>query len=192
MQALPVIALALAAVLGARTTYVQPVTCEPGSSACGGLHDARFCEYRALAVQGLDSSSLGIAPSKPFCVVTTQACIDTHYSVKDRDCEVLRYDRLGDNSRDDCPQGAPMFVNRQGVLWSARSAKTGLVVSAAAGQSRRLGARHRRPPGPPASGPRARPEPPARPLPQASARWPRPARGVPVPLERGFSSSRPA
>jgi hypothetical protein len=102
----------IAVVLTACTTYVKPTTCEPGSTACGGLHDARFCEYRALAVEGTDCPSLAIVPSRPFCVVTTQACIDTNYSVKGRDCRVLKYDRMLDTARDECPRDVPMFVNR--------------------------------------------------------------------------------
>jgi hypothetical protein len=104
--------LVIAMALTACTTYVKPTTCEAGSTACGGLHDARFCEYRAVAVEGMDCANLAITPSHPFCVVTTQACIETHYSVKGRDCRVLRYDRMLDSARDECPRDVPMFVNR--------------------------------------------------------------------------------
>jgi hypothetical protein len=94
------------------TTFVQPTTCTPGSTSCGGLSDARFCEYTALAVEGGDCPGLGIVASRTFCVVTTQACIDTSYAVKDRDCRVLRYERLRDSTRSACPPGTPTFVNR--------------------------------------------------------------------------------
>ena len=112
MRALPTVLPLVGLLLSGCTTYGRPVTCEPGSSGCGGIHDARFCEYQALAIRGSDCPSLEIGPAKPFCVVTTQACIDTNYSVKDRDCEVLRYERLIDSGRDDCPPGVPIFLNR--------------------------------------------------------------------------------
>jgi hypothetical protein len=94
------------------TTFVEPTTCERGSTACGGIHDARFCDYVADAIEGTDCAALNIAPSKHFCVVTTRACIDTNYEVKSRDCKVLRYSLLSDNFRDECSPDTPMFVNR--------------------------------------------------------------------------------
>ena len=100
------------AVMTSCTTFIQPTTCEPGSTSCAGIHDARFCEYQVLAVEGAECASLGIAASKPFCVVTTTACTETNYAVKDHDCKVLRYETVRDAMRDECPSGAPMFVNR--------------------------------------------------------------------------------
>jgi hypothetical protein len=67
------------------TTFVEPITCEQGSTACGGVHDARFCDYVAVAVEGADCTALSVVPTKHFCVVTTGACIDTNYTVRDRD-----------------------------------------------------------------------------------------------------------
>jgi hypothetical protein len=93
------------------TTYVQPTTCDPGSTACGGIHDARFCEYVALSVEGPDCASFGLAESKPFCVVTTR-CLGTDYAVKDRDCRVRRYQTVRDSMRAECAPGTPTFVTR--------------------------------------------------------------------------------
>jgi L-alanine-DL-glutamate epimerase-like enolase superfamily enzyme len=94
------------------TTFIQPTTCEPGSTSCGGIHDARFCEYVATAVEGTACAAVGLAEARHFCVVTTTACVDTSYAVKDQDCRVLSYETLRDGMRADCPPGAPMFVNR--------------------------------------------------------------------------------
>jgi hypothetical protein len=93
------------------TTFVEPTTCELGSTACGGIHDARFCDYVAEAIEGGDCAALNIAPSEHFCVVTTK-CIDTNYAVKNRDCRVLRYENVLDSAWDHCPADAPRFVNR--------------------------------------------------------------------------------
>jgi hypothetical protein len=104
--------VATAVALPCCTTFVEPTTCSQGASACGGIHDARFCENVAIAVEGADCTALNIVQSKPFCVVTTSACIDTHYAVKDRDCRVTRYQGVRDSAYSDCPPGAPMFINR--------------------------------------------------------------------------------
>jgi len=50
--------------LSSCTTYLQPTTCDraprsptgkqQGTTACGGIHDARFCDYVAVAVEGAD------------------------------------------------------------------------------------------------------------------------------------------
>jgi len=92
------------------TTFVRPTTCTQGSTSCGGISDARFCEYVAVAVEGWECARLGLVESKPFCVVRAGPCVDTNYAV--RDCKVLRYEPLRDSARDDCPPGAPMFVSR--------------------------------------------------------------------------------
>jgi hypothetical protein len=95
------------------TTFVRPTTCTRGLTSCGGISDARFCDYVALVVEGADCPDLGVAPAKPFCVVTAgRACIDTNYAVRDRHCKVLQYQSVSDGNRADCPPGAPMFVNR--------------------------------------------------------------------------------
>jgi hypothetical protein len=105
--------IVMAAAMTTCTTFIQPTACEHGSTSCGGIHDARFCEYVAVAVEGADCAGLGIAPSTPFCVVTHgSACVDTNYAVRDRDCRVLRYEGIRDAMRAECPPGAPMFVNR--------------------------------------------------------------------------------
>jgi len=104
--------VAMIVALASCTTFVQPTTCKQGSTACGGISDARFCGYVAVAVEGADCAELGIIESKAFCVVTTSACIDTHYAVKNHDCRVLRYERVRDSARADCTPGAPTFINR--------------------------------------------------------------------------------
>jgi hypothetical protein len=44
--------IALTAFASSCTTFVRPTTCERGASACDGIHDARFCDYAAVALQG--------------------------------------------------------------------------------------------------------------------------------------------
>ena len=105
------------------TTYLQPTTCDrlprsptgpqQGTTACGGIHDARFCDYVAVAVEGADCAPLGIVETKHFCVVTHAACIDTHYAVKDHNCRVAHYEKVHDSPfAEECPSDAPTFVNR--------------------------------------------------------------------------------
>ncbi len=103
-------ATAVIALLPACTTFVRPTACPPGATACGGIEDARFCESTAISVEGADCAGLGIAPAKPFCVVTAGPCVATTYAVEGRDCRVARYERLRDSARDDCPLGAPIFI----------------------------------------------------------------------------------
>lgn len=102
---------AVALAFAACTTSVEPARCEPGSTQCAGIHDARFCDYVAIAVEGTGCAALGIAPSKQFCIATT-ACLDTSYVVAGRDCRVRLYHALSDNARYDCPPGVPTFVTR--------------------------------------------------------------------------------
>jgi hypothetical protein len=102
--------------LASCTTFVRPTTCVPGSTSCGGISDARFCEYTVLAVEGEDCAHMGISVSRPFCVVTPVACIDTNYALRDYDCRVLRYERVQDSARANCPPDAPTFVNRESLL----------------------------------------------------------------------------
>ena len=83
--------MATAVLLPSCTTYAQPATCERGSSACGGIHDARFCDSVAIAVEGADCGALGIVDGKHFCVVTPTSCVDTTYAARDWDCKVFRY-----------------------------------------------------------------------------------------------------
>jgi len=94
------------------TTLVQPTTCEPGATTCGGIHDARFCEHVATELEGRDCAALGLAPSGHFCVVTTTGCRETTYAVREQDCRVLRYETVRDAMQAECPPGAPTFVNR--------------------------------------------------------------------------------
>lgn len=105
-------AIAAAAAMTRCTTYIQPTTCERNSTSCSGIHDARFCQYVATAVEGTACASLGLVEAKPFCVVTTTGCIETNYAVKDQDCKVVRYESVRDSVRAECPSGAPTFVNR--------------------------------------------------------------------------------
>jgi hypothetical protein len=102
---------AVAALALGCTTYVKPTTCTEGSTECGGVHDARFCEYVARAVQGAGCTSLGVIQERPFCVVTT-SCVDTSYVVKTGDCRILQYQKVRDDDRDECAPSTPMFVSR--------------------------------------------------------------------------------
>jgi hypothetical protein len=104
--------VALAAALSNCTTFVQATTCQLGSSSCGGVSDARFCEYVATALEGADCAGMALVVARPFCVVTVGACVDTSYAVRDHDCKVLQYASLRDDAWADCPPGAPMFVSR--------------------------------------------------------------------------------
>jgi hypothetical protein len=105
------LAVLAAAALASCTTYIKPTLCQPDATTCGGIHDARFCQYTAISVDGTDCPELGLVPSKPFCVVTSTACFDTSYAVQERNCRVLRYTVVRDSWHADCPPGTPMFVN---------------------------------------------------------------------------------
>jgi hypothetical protein len=105
------VAITLAAVTGC-VTYIEPTSCEPGATACAGIHDARFCEYLATQVEGSACARLGIVETRPFCVVSTGSCVETNYALKDQDCRVLRYEAVRDAMRAECPTGAPTFVKR--------------------------------------------------------------------------------
>ena len=105
------LAIVVTMFLASCTTFVRPTTCEQGSSACGGLHDARFCDAVAIAVERTDCAALGVISSQHFCVVTGSSCVHTHYVVDGHDCRVLQYRSLRDSSRMDCPRGTPTFVN---------------------------------------------------------------------------------
>jgi hypothetical protein len=98
--------------LGGCKTFITSTTCEMGKTACGGIQDARFCEYKAVAVEGPDCASLGLVDGRPFCVVTPSACTDTSYAVKDGRCSVLRYESVRESIRADCAPGTPTFVSR--------------------------------------------------------------------------------
>ena len=63
-------------------------------------------------MEGADCAGLGIVESKPFCVVTSRACFDTSYVIRDHDCRVLRYEHVHQSLRADCEPDTPMFVNR--------------------------------------------------------------------------------
>ncbi|MGO8996536.1 MAG: hypothetical protein ACLQVI_24755 [Polyangiaceae bacterium] len=104
--------IATAALVLGCTTVVQPTTCVAGSSGCGGIHDARFCEDVALVAEGADCATSRIVDAKPFCVVSPTACVQTSYVVKDRDCRVVRYRTVRDAAHDECAPGTPMFVSR--------------------------------------------------------------------------------
>jgi hypothetical protein len=93
------------------TTFVEPTTCVRGATACGGIHDARFCDYVAISVEGADCAALGIAPARPFSVAAG-ACGETRYVVRDHDCTVLRQRAVRDGVRSDVPSATPMFVAR--------------------------------------------------------------------------------
>jgi hypothetical protein len=69
----------------------------------------KFCEYRALAVDGPDCSALGLVASKPFCVVTPEyaPCVETQYQVADRVCSVIDQHLLGEWR--ECSRGTPTF-----------------------------------------------------------------------------------
>jgi hypothetical protein len=94
------------------TTFVQPTSCEAKATSCAGIHDARFCDIVATAVEGADCAALGLVPSQHFCVVTRSACIHSDYVVKGRDCRVLQYEAARSTWYADCPAGAAVFVSR--------------------------------------------------------------------------------
>jgi len=112
------------------TTFLEPTTCPPAvltsppdpasarnhstqTTACGGIHDARFCDYIAREVAGADCAALGVVASKHFCVVTQGACVNTSYAVKGRDCRVVRYETVRDNAfAEECSPGSPFLLNR--------------------------------------------------------------------------------
>jgi hypothetical protein len=94
------------------TTFVQPTACEQGSTACGGIDDARFCDVVATAVEGADCQALGVVAAKHVCVVTSSPCVDTDYAVKGRDCRVVRYVAVRDSSRAECSFDTPTFAVR--------------------------------------------------------------------------------
>jgi hypothetical protein len=104
--------IAIALALTRCTTFVRPTTCTPGSTSCGNLSDARFCEYVARSVAGHDCAALGLFESARFCVVRAGGCTDTTYAVRQRDCQVVEYERLRDSARSDCPPGTPTFTSR--------------------------------------------------------------------------------
>jgi len=107
-----IVGLVLPVLVGSCTVFVTPTTCERGSTSCAGIHDARFCEYVALSVEGADCAALGIAESRPFAIVSARACGATQYAVKDHDCRVLRQRPVLDGIRADSPLGTPMFVDQ--------------------------------------------------------------------------------
>lgn len=93
------------------TTTIQPVACQGGPYRCNAeSRDVKFCEDEVVAVEGADCTDLGLAPSKHFCVVKSQdeACADTHYALKGRDCEVRQYRALREWR--DCSAGTPTFA----------------------------------------------------------------------------------
>ena len=94
------------------TTFVQPTSCEAKATRCAGIHDARFCDIVATAVEGADCAGLGLVPSQHICIVTRSACTHTDYAVKDRDCRMLRYEAVRSSWDNECPAGAPVFVTR--------------------------------------------------------------------------------
>jgi hypothetical protein len=94
------------------TTYVTPVACTGGAFRCNERRDVKFCHYEAVEVEGADCASVGLAASKPFCVVepsfATSACGKTDYEVSSRDCRVVSYRTLEETS--ECIVGAPVFT----------------------------------------------------------------------------------
>jgi hypothetical protein len=91
IQLLASLGLAEATLLPSCTTYLQSVKCAGPPFTCNERSDVKFCEYQAVALEGTDCESAGLAPSKDFCVVTATACVDTTYALRDRDCKVLDY-----------------------------------------------------------------------------------------------------
>jgi hypothetical protein len=94
------------------TTYVQPTSCAQGSTTCGGVRDARFCEYEAEKTAGPDCASSGLAAGRRFYVVTSTECTDTRYAVMGKDCRVLAYRELRDGDRAEDESGVPVFDSR--------------------------------------------------------------------------------
>jgi hypothetical protein len=103
--------LVTASSLAGCTTSIQPVTCEGGPYRCHpDSLDVKFCENEAITVDGADCASLGLAASKPFCVVVPShsTCIETHYEVKGRDCSVREYRAVREWR--ECSAGTPTFA----------------------------------------------------------------------------------
>ena len=93
------------------TTGIHPVNFEVGAYRCQpGSRDVKFCENEAVEVEGPDCDSLGLAASKPFCVVTPShsSCIETHYEVTGKNCKVLQYRALREWRV--CSPGTPTFA----------------------------------------------------------------------------------
>jgi len=107
MSVTPCLALALAFALQGCTTFMQPEDCGGESHRCGEHHDVTFCESLALAVEGNDCAKAGLAPSKPFCFVSTGPCVGTKYALKDQDCRVVQYEPL--RYWGECSPGTPTF-----------------------------------------------------------------------------------
>jgi hypothetical protein len=101
------IALAVILVLPSCTTVVQPADCGGRPYACADLHDVKFCESRAVALEGKDCANAGLSVGKPFCFVSTNQCATTTYALKGLDCTVSRYDRLREWS--ECSPGTLTF-----------------------------------------------------------------------------------
>ena len=95
------------------TTFLRPTERERDSTTCGGIHDARTCEYVAIAVEGAACAEVGTVAAEHFRVVTTKGCIDTTCAVGDHDCKELRYQAVRASMHADFPPGTPTFVNRQ-------------------------------------------------------------------------------
>jgi hypothetical protein len=70
----------------------------------------RFCEYLAVDVQGVDCARLGITAGRNFCVVSPSPCVDTHYELKDGDCNVTHY--VAERESFTCTSGTPTFLSR--------------------------------------------------------------------------------
>jgi|SRR5579883_859511 hypothetical protein len=105
----PLVVAALLSAAPGCTTYVEPVACESGGPyTCNQSAEVKFCEYVAMAIDGKDCADLGIVASRPFCVVTTERCIDTSYAVRGRDCRVTQYQAVREDEAL-CSPGTPTF-----------------------------------------------------------------------------------
>jgi hypothetical protein len=101
------VALTIAMVPASCTTFMSPEDCAGEAHKCGEHHDVTFCESVAVAVAGNDCAKAGLAPSKPFCFVSTGPCVSTNYALKDHDCRVVQYEPVRYSY--ECSPGTPTF-----------------------------------------------------------------------------------
>jgi hypothetical protein len=86
---------------------MRPVACGDQRYKCGERHDVKFCENVALAVEGADCASVGLAAQQRFCFVSSGRCVQTEYALTRQDCRVLRYEPVQES--DACSPGTPTF-----------------------------------------------------------------------------------
>ncbi len=105
----PLAFVVLAAIVQAScTTYIGRAACGSEPFRCGDGSDVKFCEIRAVAVQGTDCARAGVGASKSFCFVSQRRCARTTYAVRGMDCRVIDYEPVG--VWPTCSPGLPVFT----------------------------------------------------------------------------------